>query len=46
MVSYRAPMGVMGERIARLLTPLFKDKVEADIHHFKTYIENAGLAGG
>jgi len=45
MVSYRAPMGVMGERIGRLLTPLFKDKIEADIHHFKYYIENAGLAG-
>jgi len=45
MVSYRAPMGVVGERIGRLLTPLFKDKIEADIHHFKHYIENAGLAG-
>jgi uncharacterized membrane protein len=45
MVSYRAPMGVAGERIGRLLTPLFKDKIEADIHHFKHYIENAGLAG-
>ena len=45
MVSYRAPMGVAGERIGRLLTPLFRDKIDADIHQFKHYIENAGLAG-
>lgn len=45
MVSYRAPMGVLGERIGRFLTPLFREKIEADIYHFKHYIENAGLAG-
>lgn len=45
MVSYRAPMGAIGERIGRLLTPVFRDKIEADIHHFKHHIENAGLAG-
>jgi uncharacterized membrane protein len=45
MVSYRAPMGVIGERIGRLLTPVFRDKIAADIHHFKHYIENAGVAG-
>lgn len=45
MVSYRAPMGVMGERIGRLLTPLFRDKIEADIHHFKHFIESADMAG-
>ena len=45
MVSYRAPMGVVGERIARLLTPVFRDKIESDVRNFKHYVENAGLAG-
>jgi uncharacterized membrane protein len=42
MLSYRAPMGIIGERLSRLLTPAFKDKVEADIQHFKHYFENVG----
>jgi len=45
MVSYRAPMGVIGERVGRVLTPVFRDKIAADINHFKHYIENAGIAG-
>jgi uncharacterized membrane protein len=45
MLSYRAPMGVIGERLSRLLTPVFREKVEADIHNFKHYIEDAGKDG-
>ena len=28
MISYRAPSGVIGEKVSRLLTPAFKGKVE------------------
>ncbi|GGA99225.1 SRPBCC family protein [Puia dinghuensis] len=42
MLSYHAPLGAIGERLARLLTPAFREKIEADIHHFKRYIEDAG----
>jgi uncharacterized membrane protein len=44
MISYRAPMGVIGERVARLLTPVFREKIEADLNNFKHYIENADVA--
>jgi uncharacterized membrane protein len=42
MISYRAPLGVLGERVARLLTPAFREKIENDLHSFKHHIENAG----
>lgn len=45
MLSYRAPLGPIGERLSRLLTPAFREKIEADICNFKHYIENAGKAG-
>jgi uncharacterized membrane protein len=45
MLSYRAPLGVIGERIGRLLTPVFKEKIESDLNSFKQFIENASLAG-
>jgi uncharacterized membrane protein len=45
MLSYRAPMGVVGERISRLFTPAFQKKVEEDIHNFKYHVENADLSG-
>jgi len=40
MVSYRAPMGVLGERLSRLLTPLFREMIEKDIQGFKRFMEN------
>jgi len=40
MISYRAPLGVLGERLSRLLTPLFKSMVEKDIEGFKHFMEN------
>jgi len=45
MLSYRAPAGPIGERIARLLTPVFRDKIESDIANFKHFIENLGKMG-
>jgi uncharacterized membrane protein len=42
MLSYRAPAGPIGERIARLLTPVFREKVESDIANFKHFIEDLG----
>lgn len=46
MLSYRAPVGPIGERISRLLTPAFREKIEADIANFKHFIENLGKGGG
>jgi uncharacterized membrane protein len=40
MISYRAPFGVIGERIARLLTPAFRDLLEKDIQNFKFFMED------
>ena len=45
MLSYRAPAGVIGERVSRLFTPAFREKIESDILSFKHYAENAGIAG-
>jgi uncharacterized membrane protein len=45
MIAYRTPPGVIGERIAHLLTPAFHNRVEQDIHNFRYYMENAGVAG-
>ena len=44
MLSYRAPDGAIGERLARLLTPAFRDRVMEDVLSFKHYFENAGYA--
>jgi uncharacterized membrane protein len=40
MITYRAPGGVIGERLSRLLTPLFRDAIEKDIRGFKHFMEN------
>ncbi|HVW63053.1 MAG TPA: hypothetical protein VHC48_23545, partial [Puia sp.] len=40
MISYRAPMGVMGERMSRLLTPVFREMIEKDIQGFKYFMED------
>jgi uncharacterized membrane protein len=46
MISYRAPMGVIGERLSRLLTPVFSNMVEKDILNFKHFMENTSIVGG
>ncbi len=40
LFSYRAPMGVVGERLSRLLTPMFRNIVERDIHRVKEFLED------
>jgi uncharacterized membrane protein len=45
MISYKLAKDAIGERLSRLLTPAFRDKVYADIHNFKYYFENAGVSG-
>ncbi|HWB93156.1 MAG TPA: SRPBCC family protein [Puia sp.] len=45
MLSYRAPAGAIGERLSRLLTPAFREKVDDDIRNFKHYFENVGVSG-
>ena len=40
MISYKAPMGVIGERLSRLLTPMFRNLVEKDIEGFKLFMED------
>jgi uncharacterized membrane protein len=39
VISYRAPLGIAGEKVARLFTPLFEKMVTDDIENFKHYIE-------
>lgn len=39
-ISYRAPGGVVGENIAKLLTPIFKTMVNNDIRNLKEYLES------
>jgi uncharacterized membrane protein len=41
MISYRAPMGVVGERLSRLLNPVFRGMIEKDIEGFKHFMEDA-----
>ena len=44
MLSYRASHGPIGEKLARGLTPSFREKVEEDIRNFKQYIDLADKA--
>jgi uncharacterized membrane protein len=44
MMTYRSPRGAIGERMAQLLTPAFRHRVEHDIHNFRYYLENIGVA--
>jgi uncharacterized membrane protein len=43
MITYRAPGGVIGERLSRLLTPLFRDAIEKDVRGFKHFMENLAV---
>jgi uncharacterized membrane protein len=40
MITYRAPLGTIGEGISRLLTPALNHTIKEDIRGFKYYIEN------
>lgn len=39
-ITYRAPLGTVGENIARIFTPSFEKVVRDDIANFKLYMEN------
>lgn len=40
LISYKAPLGIAGDKLSRFLTPLLKAKIEEDIWNFKYYMEN------
>jgi uncharacterized membrane protein len=44
MITYRAPLGTIGEGISRLLTPAFTHAIREDIRSFKQYMENIHFA--
>lgn len=39
-ISYRIPFGSSGEKIGKVLNPIFENMVEQDLNRFKEYIEN------
>ena len=39
LISYRAPLGILGAGIAKLFNPAFQKIIEGDIKSFKCYIE-------
>ncbi len=45
-ISYRAPGGIMGENLAKLLTPIFKTMVRNDIKNLKEYMESGRNESG
>ena len=38
-ITYRAPLGVVGEKVARMFTPAFENLIRTDIQNFKQYME-------
>lgn len=38
-LTYRAPGGILGENVAKLLSPIFKNMVKTDIKNLKHYME-------
>jgi uncharacterized membrane protein len=45
MIVYGVPSGPIGERMAGLLTPAFRRRVEEDIHQFREYLETEAVNG-
>lgn len=43
VISYHAPLGLLGEKAGRLVNPLFEKMVEEDVRNFKRYIETEGI---
>jgi len=39
VITYKPPAGVIGGRIARVFTPMFKKMVEKDVRNFKHYMD-------
>lgn len=43
VISYHAPLGIVGEKAARLLNPMFERMVMNDVKNFKHYMETSTL---
>lgn len=43
VISYHAPLGILGEKAGRLLTPMFERMVLNDVKNFKHYMETSAL---
>lgn len=39
VISYHAPLGIVGEKAARIFNPMFETAVREDVRNFKRYIE-------
>ena len=39
VISYEAPGGIIGEKVGKLLNPIFESLVRSDIRNFKKYLE-------
>ncbi|GAA4460367.1 SRPBCC family protein [Nibrella saemangeumensis] len=44
IITYKAPLGVPGKEISRLLNPMFRDIVKEDVLNVKSYLETGTLA--
>lgn len=40
VISYHAPLGVLGEKAGRFLNPVFEKMVKEDVENFKQYMES------
>ena len=43
VISYHAPLGLVGEKAGRLLNPIFEKMVSEDIRNFKRFIETGEI---
>jgi uncharacterized membrane protein len=43
VISYHAPLGLLGEKAGRLLNPVFEKMVKEDIRNFKRFIETGEI---
>lgn len=43
VISYHAPLGLLGEAAGRLINPLFENMVKQDIRNFRQYIETGEM---
>ena len=43
VISYHAPLGLLGEKAGRLLNPVFEKMVYEDVKNFKRFIETSGI---
>ena len=43
VISYHAPLGLLGEKAGRLLNPMFEKMVREDIRNFKLFIETGEI---